>query len=77
MERYRDSKKEPQTSMHAPTKTISCKGIACNKTFVPQRQNQAFCGSACRTNYFELARQVGVAMLEALKTKHIAIQNTE
>ena len=42
-----------------------CRHLACEQVFQPKRENQRFCAPACRGRFFELARRIGVGLLEA------------
>jgi hypothetical protein len=45
--------------------TRSCRLPGCERVFQPKRENQRFCAPACRGRFFELARRIGVGLLEA------------
>jgi len=68
---YQSSKtrKTPsQTSMHAFREPISCRGLGCEVEFLPKRKDQVFCSPGCRSEYFKIARGIGLILLE--KSKH-------
>ncbi len=53
----------PDTREHASRDPILCKGINCGVEFLPKRKDQVFCSSDCRSEYFKVARGIGVILL--------------
>ena len=52
----------PDKPMHASTRV--CRGIGCEAKFSPRKKHQVFCSASCRKQFFEIARRIGVALLE-------------
>jgi uncharacterized ferredoxin-like protein len=42
-----------------------CRLPGCERSFEAKRKNQSFCTPECRGRFFELARRIGVGLLEA------------
>ncbi len=60
-------KPSPQTRMHTSREPISCRGLSCKVHFAPKRKDQVFCSPGCRSEYFKIARGIGLILLEKSK----------
>lgn len=57
-----------QTRVHAFREPISCRGLGCEVEFIPKRKDQVFCSPVCSSQYYKVARGIGVVLLE--RSKH-------
>ena len=65
--------KDCQTSVHGTLEGLSdripCRLFTCERLFTPKRKDQVFCTAEHREEYYIIARDVGVAALEALRRR--------
>lgn len=62
------TKKTPsQTRVHAFREPILCRGIDCKVQLLQKRKDQVFCSPGCRSEYFKVARGIGLILLEKSK----------
>lgn len=59
------NRKTNQTNMHASLGELLCK--LCNRNFTPKRKDHIFCSPSCRLRYFDVARRIGVILIENIK----------
>lgn len=56
-----------QTRMHASRGPIPCRGLGCEVQFFPKRKDQVFCSPICKSEYYKVARGIGLILLEKSK----------
>ncbi len=53
-------------------KLRTCANVSCKELFRPQRDWQRFCSTGCHNAYHLMARQIGIAALDAVHGLKIA-----